>query len=238
VLTRGSPLGASAIYAEHTGRAPTRDHSSIGFSRAFNAEPQEPDNWRDIVGGGNESPLVTMSSTPSSAPPLQPREPTIVKDGADTTDVSTVIIKTDGAYNNDEEIGALGFTIEDNAGNILREGWQEVSGANSSMQAETVAAMTAIRLAKEYNPGYVIVNTDCAQLKHYLTEGHAEKPALELLCEQARQELAEFDRARVRKIKGENNTRADELAGRGLRELRGIYSDSDDIWMPTTDPRA
>ncbi|WP_302083705.1 reverse transcriptase-like protein [Salinibaculum rarum] len=174
-----------------------------------------------------------MSSTPSSAPPLQPRKPTIVQDGADTTAVHTAVIETDGAYNNDEDIATIGFTIEDGSGSILQEGWQEAPGATSSMQAETVAALTAIRLSKDYDPSFVVINTDCERLKAYLTEEYAEKPVLELLCEQAREELVEFEHARVRKIKSEHNTRADELAGRGLRELRGVTGENDDIWMPS-----
>lgn len=173
-----------------------------------------------------------MSSRDYSAPPLQSSQPNASATNSTPDTADTVIIHTDGAYRTDEGLATIGYTLEDNRGNDLEEGWQEAIMASTSMQAEAEAILRAIRLAKKYNPSHVVVSTDCNQLHEHIAHGTpTSSDSLQLLIDQVQAELATIDLARVKQTTSDFTQRAHDLAARGLRELGD--TDSDGIYLPS-----
>lgn len=173
-----------------------------------------------------------MSSRDYSAPPLQSSQPDASATDSTPDTADTVIIYTDGAYRTDEDLATIGYTLEDNMGNDLEEGWQEAVTADSNMQAEAEAILRAVRLAKDYEPTHVVVSTDCNQLHQHITEGKpTESNDLQVLIDQVQAELDPIDFGRVKSTTSDFTQRAHDLAARGLRELDDTVTDG--VRLPT-----
>ncbi len=155
--------------------------------------------------GEHTDPAHTIETTPDATP-------------SETFD--TVIIHSDGSYHEDGDLSGTGFTLETNGGEVITERWDTAPAAETSMETEAVAALTAVREAKKFNPSYIILYSDCKPLVDRLDQEHP--PSGDgTFYHEARTELAELEFTSISYIPRERNARADELAHRALRELRG-----------------
>lgn len=142
--------------------------------------------------------------------------------GTTSQTFDTIIIHSDGSYCQDGDLSGTGFTLETNGGEVITEQWDTAPNAETSMETEAAAALAAVRTAKQFDPSYIILYSDCKPLVDRLDQDHS--PAAEgSFHHNAYMELQDIEFTSVAHIPRERNMRADDLAHRGLRELRGNY---------------
>lgn len=76
----------------------------------------------------------------------------------------TIIARSDGAYKYHTSNAAFGYTITTQTGNRVVEGCGIAPSATTSMHAESVGVLIAVRVAKKFNPEHIIAYTDCEPL--------------------------------------------------------------------------
>lgn len=162
----------------------------------------------------------------SRNPQQQQREPTANNaadapptTGTDARNIETVIIHSDGSYYQDDNLSGTGFVLETNGGDVIAERWDDAPEAQTSMETEATAALRAVQAAKQFNPSYIILYSDCKPLVQRLDQEHAPSN-LKSVYRETREELGELEYSSIIHIPREQNERADELAHRALRERR------------------
>lgn len=128
----------------------------------------------------------------------------------------TVVIYADGSYHQQTSCAAVGYTIETNRGTTITEKSSVVAAA-TSMQAEAMAALQAVRQAKDYDPSYIILYSDCQPLVNAIVDKPENRS---LTTEMISDELESLPFTTVKHIPRSRNERADQLASQGLRKAR------------------
>jgi len=137
----------------------------------------------------------------------------------------TVIIHSDGSYQQEHDLSGIGFTLESNTGDTIHEQWEYTPDATTSMETEAAAALLAVRTAKAYSPSFIILYSDCQPLINRIDRACSDRE-LDGLYAEIYRELESIEITSVNHIPRERNRRADELAHRALDRLRQRQHDS------------
>lgn len=139
--------------------------------------------------------------------------------GDDLPTYDTVIIRSDGSYQQEDDLAGVGFTIQTRWGKVIHEEWGYAHNATTSMQTEATAVLRAIQTAKLFSPSYVIVYADCKPVVSRVTANSASGcPVNRYVAINI--ELQDIDHTSINHISREDNRRADTLAHTGLEKLR------------------
>ncbi|KAF8762282.1 hypothetical protein HU200_009635 [Digitaria exilis] len=120
-------------------------------------------------------------------------------------------VNVDGSFVIQTGGAGIGVVGRDNRGNVKFLACQEILSCASAAEAEASAVLMGVRLATQWSPGKVLLETDCARVAHALQAG---KDRSELgfifreICEQA----SMLEEWKIVQVKRESNLVADELA--------------------------
>jgi len=149
-------------------------------------------------------------------------QPVTVAQQPEVAQVNTAIIFTDASYHVRDAVAAAGFLIKNKRGDTIRKCWQDISHVNTSMQAEAAGALSAVQTAKEYDPSYIILHTDCEPLMKKIDPDNepGEHIHISKRHEQIRDELNPVEHISITHVSRGNNKDADSLAGDGIDHVR------------------
>lgn len=139
--------------------------------------------------------------------------------GDDLPEYDTVIVQSDGSYQQDGHLAGVGFILKTRWGEIIHEEWGYAHNATTSMQTEATAMLRGVKAAKLFSPSYIIAYADCEPVVSRVNSNcPSGTPANRYVSINI--ELQHIDHVSVTHISREHNNRADTLAHKGLDKLR------------------
>jgi ribonuclease HI len=122
----------------------------------------------------------------------------------------------DGGSRGNPGPAAVGYRIEDDAGEVLHEAGEAI-GVATNNEAEYRALITALRRAAELGAREVEVRADSQLLMRQMTGAYRVKsPHLRELWQQAQQAAEGFERVRYVEVRRTENTDADRQVNLAL----------------------
>jgi ribonuclease H / adenosylcobalamin/alpha-ribazole phosphatase len=134
--------------------------------------------------------------------------------------------------------------ITDEDGEVVAEVAEGIGVATNNV-AEYTAAIRGLERARELGATHVLLRSDSRLLIEQLAgRWKVKNPTLQLLHQEARSLIKEFDEVRFEHVRRERNVEADALANRGVDEwLAGEGASwersppSPRLWEPEEEPR-
>ncbi|NLL90017.1 MAG: ribonuclease HI family protein [Dehalococcoidales bacterium] len=128
-----------------------------------------------------------------------------------------VIIHTDGASRGNPGQAAIGITIKDEKGNLLKSVSRAI-GITTNNQAEYMAIIVALEQAIRLGAKHVELNSDSELVVFQLTGRYrVKKDTLKPLFQKVKELSARFESFKVKNIPREQNSEADALANKAYR---------------------
>ena len=125
-----------------------------------------------------------------------------------------MIIHTDGASRGNPGQAAIGVTIKDEKGNLLKSVSQAI-GITTNNQAEYKAIIVALEQAIRLGAKQVELNSDSELVVFQLTGRYrVKKDTLIPLFQKVKELIAHFESFKVKNIPREQNSEADALANK------------------------
>jgi ribonuclease HI len=132
--------------------------------------------------------------------------------------VDEIVVNVDGGARGNPGPAAVGAVAADPDGNVLAERSAYI-GETTNNVAEYRALLLGLELARELDARKVeVINDSELVAKQISGEYRVKHAGLKPLYLEAMEALRRFDRARVRSVRRESNTRADALVNQALDE--------------------
>lgn len=132
--------------------------------------------------------------------------------------VDTIVINTDGASKGNPGPAGAGVALTTESGAPIDE-ISRYLGRMTNNQAEYEALRLGLQRARELGARRVIVRTDSELMAHQINGVYRVKnPGLKRVYDTVMDLLGAFDKWKVQHVRREKNSRADELANKGVRE--------------------
>lgn len=126
-----------------------------------------------------------------------------------------VQIFTDGAAQGNPGNAAIGIVLKDNEKNTTMH-FSHFIGTYDTQQAEFIAVIYALKLAKQYHMTSIILHTDSKTVVDSIDKAYIKQPLYQPLLNEILNLLTEFDLFFIKWIARHENKNADHLAKQAL----------------------
>lgn len=139
--------------------------------------------------------------------------------GQGLPEIDTVVLQSDGSYQQNNDLAGIGFIITKQCGTPIHEEWGYADTATTSVETEAAALLRAVQTAQLFSPTQIAAYTDCQPVISHI-QSHSDTDESQNRYVLINKLFANTQCTSVNYVPAENNCRADELAAIGLRKLR------------------